>query len=297
MKQSSTAKLKIFSSMFIFGTIGLFVRYLSMPSSVIALARGIIGVIFLSAVLLIKRSGISWAAVRKNLLWLCLSGSALGFNWILLFESYRYTSVAVSTLCYYMAPIFIILCSPFILHEKLSWKKALCVLLSLLGMVCISGVLQGGVPSAGELTGILLGLAAAVLYAAIVMMNKQIHQISAYDKTIMQLGISAILLVPYCLLTGAFTGLNFSGNAIGLLLLVGVVHTGFAYFLYFGAMDHVSGQTAAMISYLDPVIAVLASVLILKEPMDFTEGVGAVLILGAALLSEINLPTRKGSFK
>lgn len=287
MSINNTAKLKMILSMTIFGTIGIFVRHIPLPSSIIALSRGCVGMLFLLAVIWVKKAKLSLPAIRKNALWLVFSGAFLGFNWILLFESYHYTTVATSTLCYYMAPILVILTSPFLLKEPLTTKKILCVLAALLGMVCISGVLQTGIPSPTEGKGILLGLAAAVLYAAIVLMNKQIHDISAYDKTILQLGISAVVLLPYCMLTVSVDTLQFSPTILMMLLLVGILHTGVAYFLYFGSIEHISGQTAAIISYIDPVVAVLASVLILREPILLSEGIGALLILGAALCSEL----------
>lgn len=281
------ARFQMITAMTIFGTIGLFVRWIPLPSSVIALARGCIGMLFLLFVMAVKKTPISWQALRKNLFWLLISGALLGFNWILLFESYRYTSVATGTLCYYMAPILIILASPVVLREKLTVKKVFCVLAALGGMVCISGVLSEGIPSASEGRGILLGLAAAVLYAAIVLCNKQIHQISAYEKTIFQLGISVLAMLPYCVLTVPSDALDFSPRVLFMLLLVGILHTGVTYFLYFGSMEYLSGQSLAVISYIDPVVAVLASVLILQEPMHLTEGFGAVLILGAAVASEL----------
>lgn len=283
----NTAKLRMTVAMFIFGTIGLFVRWIPMPSSVIALARGLIGTIFLLAVIAMKKEPLSRTSIQKNFRWLLISGILLGFNWILLFESYNYTSVAVSTLCYYMAPILIILISPLALQERLTMRKLLCVLASLGGMVCISGILSEGIPSAGELKGILLGLAAAVLYAAIVLCNKHIHEISAYEKTVFQLGVSALTMLPYCLFTVAPEELTFEVGPLMMLLLVGVVHTGITYYLYFGSMEFIPAQSVAVISYVDPVVAVLASVLILCEPMYLTEAVGAVLILGAAAVSEL----------
>ena len=283
----NTAKLRMTAAMFIFGTIGLFVRWIPMPSSVIALARGLIGTIFLLAVIAMKKEPLSRTSIQKNFRWLLISGILLGFNWILLFESYNYTSVAVSTLCYYMAPILIILISPLALQERLTMRKLLCVLASLGGMVCISGILSEGIPSAGELKGILLGLAAAVLYAAIVLCNKHIHEISAYEKTVFQLGVSALTMLPYCLFTVAPEELTFEVGPLMMLLLVGVVHTGITYYLYFGSMEFIAAQSVAVISYVDPVVAVLASVLILCEPMYLTEAVGAVLILGAAAVSEL----------
>lgn len=284
---TQTAKVRFTTAMFIFGTIGLFVRWIPLPSAVIALGRASIGMVFLLAVIAVKKTPISKDTIRRNLPWLLFSGALLGFNWILLFESYRYTSVAVSTLCYYMAPILIILASPFVLRERLTVRKILCVLAALVGMVCISGVLSEGIPESGELKGILLGLAAAVLYAAIVLANKRIHDISAYGKTIFQLGVSALMLLPYCFLTVPAASLNGEPKTLLMLLFVGIVHTGVTYYLYFGAMEFIPAQSVAVISYVDPVVAVLASVLILHEPMALTEGIGAVLILGAAAASEL----------
>lgn len=290
--QDKSSKLKLICAMVIFGTIGLFVRHIPLPSSIIALCRGITGTFFLLVLMLGRKVRLDTAAIGKNLLWLLLSGGALGFNWILLFESYRYTSVAVSTLCYYLAPILVIIASPLVLKEQLTLKKALCIAAALAGMVCLSGVLQTGIPQGSELKGILFGLAAAVLYACIVLINKQFKGISALEKTILQLGISALVLLPYCLLTVETSTLSLTPKTAVLLVLVGVVHTGFAYALYFGALGAIRGQTAAILSYIDPVVAVLASVLLLQEPMLPSEAVGAVLILGAAFLSEVSLPAK-----
>jgi drug/metabolite transporter (DMT)-like permease len=230
---------------------------------------------------------LDWSAIRKNSLWLVLSGAFIGFNWIFLFESYRFTTVATSTLCYYMAPILVILASPFVLREKLTGRKLICVLIALVGMVCISGILQS-IPTAGELKGIVYGLSAAVLYGSVMLLNQKIRDISAFDKTILQLGIAAAVLVPYCLLTVPADTLTLDMKSAALLMVVGVVHTGITYCMYFGSMAYVGGQSVAIISYIDPVVAVLASVLILREPMMLIEGIGALLILGAALGAEIS---------
>lgn len=287
MKQTNAEKLKLVTAMVLFGTIGLFVRYIDLPSSIIALARGVVGMLFLLAVILLRGSKISAEAVKKNLLWLILSGACLGMNWILLFEAYRFTTVATATLCYYLAPIIVIAVSPILLKEKLTLRKVLCTIVALVGMVMVSGVVQNGIPSFAEAKGILFGLGAAVLYAGIMLLNKKIHDISAYDKTVVQLGISAIVLIPYCLLTEDISSLHISPQVLVLLLLVGVVHTGVTYFLYFGSMGHLPAQTVAIVSYVDPVVAVLISIFILGEGMNAFGVIGAVLVLGAALVSEI----------
>ena len=281
----------LISSMLIFGTIGIFRKYIPLPSSVLAMARGWIGMAFLAAVLLLKRQKLDRKAIGRNFPCLLASGIMMGFNWILLFEAYRYTSVATATLCYYMAPIFVVLVSPMLLKERLSRKKLLCVGAALAGMVLVSGVTKAGFRGAEEWTGVLLGLGAAVLYAGVVLLNKFIRELNVYDKTIVQLGAAAVVLLPYTLLTEDFSQITFEPLAVGLLLVVGIVHTGIAYALYFGSLKDLPGQTVALFSYIDPVCAIILSSLLLQEAMGAAEGIGAVLVLCAALVSE--LPERE----
>ena len=284
------ATFKLTLSMVIFGTIGVFRRYITLPSSLVAMTRGLIGMLFLLLVMVLRKRGMNRAAVRRKLGLLCLSGAAIGVNWILLFEAYNYTSVATATLCYYLAPMFVILASPLVVGERLTAKKLICVLAALLGMVFVSGVLESGGGSS-DLKGVLLGLGAAVLYASVVLMNKQLGDVPAYDRTIVQLGSSAAVLLPYVLLTEDMGALTFTPGTIGLLLVVGIVHTGIAYALYFGSLMQLKAQTAAILSYIDPVVAVLLSALVLREHMSLLSGLGAVLVLGAAVVSE--LPSRR----
>lgn len=291
MKDTARAKLNVTLSMFIYGTIGIFVRYIPLPSSVTAMIRGLIGAPFLCLVLFIKREKLSLSIIRKNLPALFILGTMLGTNWILLFEAYRYTTVATATLCYYFAPIILVAASPFVFKEKMTVKKLLCILAALVGMFFVSGVAENGIPSLSEFKGVLLALGAAVLYACIVMLNKKVTGIPPYDRTIMQLAVSALVLLPYNALSGGFAGLSLAPLTLLMLLIVGIVHTGIAYYLYFGSMERLNSQTLAILSYIDPVVAVLLSALLLKEHMSMLHLIGAVLILGAAMVSE--LPERK----
>lgn len=272
-------------AMLIFGTIGIFVRYIPLPSSVIAVGRGIIGTAFLFLFIKGKGIPISWPDIRQNLLLLCLSGAALCGNWTFLFESYRYTSIATATLCYYMAPIIVILVSPIFLKEKLTARKLLCVLTALAGMVLVSGIGQEG--GSANMTGVFFGLCAACCYASIVIFNKKIKPMAAYDKTIVQLGLGALLLMPYVLLTENVAALDASPFSLAMFLVVGIVHTGFAYVFYFGSMQSLKAQTIALFSYLDPIFAILLSAVVLGEPLGITSIIGAVLVLGSTLVSEL----------
>lgn len=284
------AKIQLLSAMGIFGTIGIFVRYIPLSSAMIAFVRGLLGVAFLALVMLLTKQRPDRQAVKKNLLILCISGAAIGFNWILLFESYTHTTVATATVCYYLAPLFLLLASP-LLGEKLTIKKITCISTALVGMIFVSGITDGPIPTLQELQGILFGVGAAILYATVMFLNKKLSPIGAYDKTILQLAAATVVLLPYLLLTQGLTLPAMSTLQWGLLLIVGVIHTGFAYWLYFGSMKSLSAETIALFSYLDPVLAILLSAFLLGEDMTVSGIIGTVLILGSALYSE--LPQKK----
>lgn len=288
-QEKRSAIIKLSLAMLIFGSIGIFRRYIPLSSAWMACVRGIVGTVFLLVVVTASKKRVDKKAVKKNLLPLLISGAAIGVNWILLFEAYRYTTVAVATLCYYMAPVLVILLAPFLLKEKMTVKKTICAAVAVLGMLLVSGIFEGGAVAGGSAKGIFFGLGAAGFYATAMLTNKFMKDISSYDRTILQLGIAAIVVLPYSVVTSGvqeFTVL--SVPQILLLLAVGIIHTGVAYWLYFGSMENLSGQTIAVYSYIDPAFAVVLSIVVLREETGVLGIIGAVLILGSTLFSEWN---------
>lgn len=285
--KENKAVIGLISSMLIFGTIGIFRKFIPLPSGILAMSRGLIGALFLIFTTIITKKGFDTKTIKKNLFLLILSGAMIGFNWILLFEAYNYTSVATATLCYYAAPVFVILASPVFLKEKLTVKKITCIGISLLGMILVSGIFNAGFSGIKELIGVFLGLGAALLYASVIIMNKKIKNLMPYDKTTVQLASAAFVLIPYILLCENISSVKFDVFSLAMLIFVGIVHTGIAYALYFGSMDRISAQTVAIFSYIDPVVAIILSAVILKENIGISGYIGAVLILGAAMINEM----------
>lgn len=276
----------LITSMCIFGTIGIIRRYIDLPSTFIALARAMIGTAFLLILIAVTKKPMNMPQIRKNLVWLILSSAAMGFNWIFLFESYNYTTVTTATLCYYMAPSIMVLASHFLFKEYLTPKKFICVMVALGGMVLVSGVLKSQLPTFAEFKGILFGLSAAFLYATVILLNKKMDIHSAYDKTIFQLGLAGLILLPYTLLTENVMGMEITPLSLVLLLVVGIIHTGVSYAMYFGSIGKLPTQGVALLSYIDPILAIVLSAVILGEPLGFAEILGSVMILGAAFFSE-----------
>ncbi len=286
-EKNGRAYLMLISSMLIFGTIGIFRKYISLSSGMLAFSRGIIGSAFLFAFVRLRGNRLEKLG-GKTLGLLILTGALIGFNWIFLFESYNYTSVATATMCYYMQPTILMILSPLAFREPLTPKKAVCASAAILGMVFVSGVADGKGIRASEFKGIAFGLSAAVLYASVIVLNKKTPVADAYTKTIVQLLTAALVLIPYLLITEDFSAIRISATEALAVAVVGLVHTGFAYAMYFGSMAHLKAQSIAVLSYIDPVSALLLSALILHERLSAFGIVGAVLILGSAFASEMD---------
>ena len=270
------------TAMLIFGTLGLFVRNVPVSSGELALYRAILATGMIGMFLLITRQPVPFAAIKKEVPLLLLSGAAMGFNWILLFEAYRYTTVSAATLSYYFAPVIVTVISPFLFREKLSLRQILCFVMSTVGIVMITatGDLSAG---SNNLVGIAFGLGAAVLYATVILLNKFIRGVAGLHRTFLQFLAAIAVLIPYVAFSGAFSLGALDGMGWLNLLILGLVHTGVAYCLYFPALKDLPGQRAAILSYLDPLVAVLLSVTVLGEGMTTWQAVGGVLILGFTL--------------
>lgn len=294
--EMNRARLMMIVSMTVFGTLGLFVRNIPLPSGELALYRAVLAAILIGVYLLLTKQKLPLTepGVKRELPLLLLSGAAMGINWILLFEAYKYTTVSTATLSYYFAPVIVTAVCPFLFHETLEKKQILCFVMSTVGLVLITVSGSGGGTDGGSnvsggngLTGILFGLGAAAFYASVVLLNKFIRHITGIHRTFLQFLAAIAVLIPYVLLSGGFHLDTLDGIGWGCLLIVGFLHTGVTYCLYFSSLRVLPGQKAAILSYIDPLVAVLVSVLLLREPMTAVQVLGGAMILGFTLWNEI----------
>lgn len=287
MNTTKRARLSIILSMVSFGTLAPFVRNISVSSGELALYRAVLASLLIGSYLLVSRQSIPFRCLGKELYLLLFSGMAMGFNWILLFEAYKFTTVAISTLSYYFAPVIVTLVCPFLFQEKMTKKQLLCFVMSTLGLALVVGITdlgQGG----NDIIGVAFGLGAAVLYATVILLNKFITGVSGIHRTLLQFLAAILVLIPYVTFTGGYhlERLNLAGWIC--LLIVGLVHTGITYCLYFSALRNLPGQEAAILSYVDPLVAVIIGVLVLKEPLSWQQLIGGLLILGFTLWNELD---------
>ena len=271
--------------MFIFGTLGPFVRKIPVASGELALYRAILAAVLIGLFLLVTKQKIPFRAIKKEVPLLLFSGVAMGFNWILLFEAYKYTTVSVATLSYYFAPVIVTAVCPIIFREKLTKKQIICFVMSTLGLVLITGI--GNLSGGRERIGIGFGLGAAVLYATVILLNKFIRKVEGIHRTFLQFLAAILVLIPYVAMTGGVTIGGMDGIGWINLLIVGLVHTGITYCLYFSSLKELPGQKAAILSYIDPLVAVVISVTVLGEAMALPQLIGGALILGFTLWNEI----------
>lgn len=292
MREFKSPKLLLIISMIVFGTIGLFRRYIALSSGEIALYRAALAIILIGLFLLITKQKIDFKAIKKDIPLLLLSGMAMGINWILLFEAYNYTSVSVATLSYYFAPVIVLIVSPLLFKEKLTIKQIVCFVMSTVGLVLLTGV--GDFNNSGsDFKGILLGLAAAVFYATVILLNKYIKGVSGINRTFLQFISSIFVLLPYVLLTDGINVLSLNGKGWLFLLIVGFIHTGVCYCMYFSAVKELKGQELSILSYIDPLVAVIVSLVFLSEDMSVLQIIGGILIIGFSIWNEIKINTKK----
>ncbi len=284
MNKSVLTKGSFVLSMTVFGTIGVLVRFIGLSSSEIALYRAVMAAVLVGGYLLISGQKISVKNLKGNLLLLLISGGAMGINWVLLFEAYKYTTVSTATLSYYFAPVIVTVLSPIVFREKMTVKAWICFGASTLGLVLITGVGDGAV----NIKGILFGLSAAVFYATVMILNKFITGVGGIVRTFMQFVASLAVLIPYVIFDGGFHLGEIDSTGAICLITVGILHTGIAYCLYFSSLGELRGQEVAILSYVDPLVAVIISVAVLGEPLTLPQIVGGVLILGFTLWNELS---------
>ena len=286
MNKSNRSAMLLIVSMAIFGTLGPFVRNISASSGELALYRAIIAAILVGIFLIITKQKLNFSHIKKEFPLLLISGMAMGINWILLFEAYKYTTVSVATLSYYFAPVIVTLICPFLFKEKLGSKQIICFIMSTIGLVLIIGIGDAG-KGAKDIIGILFGLGAAVFYASVILLNKFIKKVEGLHRTLMQFIAAIIILVPYVAFTSGVTLGTMNSTGWVCLLVVGIIHTGITYCMYFTAIKDLPGQKTAILSYIDPLVAVVISVAVLGETITLPQIIGGVLILGFTLWNEL----------
>lgn len=278
------SNLKMILGMTIFGSIGIFVHKIGLPPAIIASIRAIVGAAFLAIILGFYSNRANLSDVKKNIIPIAISGTALGFNWIFLFQAYQQTTIPIATVCYNLAPVFVLVLSPVLLREKVTLVSVACTLGALAGAILLSGVTSG---DALNVTGVTYAVIAAILYAVIMLTNKKISGISSLDNAFYQMAVASVVTIAYSVFTVDMSTVTFGGNIGWMLLVLGILHTAIAYALVFSASKRMAAQAWGILSYLEPATAIILAFFLLKQPITAIEALGAVMVFGFALINAL----------
>jgi len=279
------AYVKYVISLLIFGSNGVVASYILLSSSQIVLARTVIGSLFLGLVFMLGRQRPDFEQIKKQWRYLLGSGISLGLSWVFVYEAYRLIGVSTATLSYYCGPVIVLAVAPFIFQEKMTVSKLTGISLVVLGMVLVNGA---DFLTEGMSWGLLCGLMAALFYAAMIIANKKIAQLTGLEITLVSLVTASAVVAPYALLLHRGTqAVALAGPNLIPILIIGVVNTGIACYLYFAAVHELPAQSVAMCSYIEPLSALVFSALMLNEHLTMVQILGATFILGGAVFSEL----------
>lgn len=277
-------RLQVIGNMVLFGTIPLVVVGLNLSSPAIIQWRTLIGSIFLFLLATITKKPVGWDGIRKTWLPLTCSGICLGLNWITIFESYQTISVGITIVICYSAPILVFLLSPLLFRTHTTRAEVIGIIATVLGMVLMNLTSQVDGMTGGSL---LFPCLAALCYAGVLISGRYITGVSGRDSTLVQMVISFLIATLYSVLRmGELTQIPTSMGWV-ILVVLGILHTGLGYTLFFHLISKVPAQEFALLSYVEPASALLLAGIVLKEQMTPAQLLGAALIFGGVIYAQI----------
>ena len=284
MRSKTLSYLMVILAMLIWGSLARCVKNVGYTSAEIVLGRIIFGLAFLLVIYAVSKKKSGKAAIRKFLPRLLLTGAAMGFNWVALFESYRWVDVSIATLCYYVSPVMVMIGSLLFYRERLSAARIAGTVAAVAGMFIVTGAVMGG---ADPLRGVILGLISAVLYASVTLVNKAVRGLTGLEVTLVQLMGALAVILPYVLITHEGPWRAPQLGELASIMTLGLVHTGVALYLYFCSIPQLPVQSVALLSYIDPLSALGFAALFLGDRLSGMQWIGAALILGGAIVGEV----------
>ena len=273
--------LKYILGLLLFGSNGIVASYIDLSSYEIVLLRTLIGSLLLIAIFFLKKEQLTFFKHKKQFLFLFVSGAAMGTSWIFLYEAYSQIGVSISSLLYYCGPVIVMALSPLLFKEKMTVSKVVAFVAVLCGVFLINGSALGE----GNTFGIVCGIMSAVMYAFMVIFNKKAENITGLENAMMQLFISFLTVAVFVGIKQGYT-IHIDSSDIAPVFILGLLNTGIGCYLYFSSVGKLPVQTVAICGYLEPLSAVIFSVIILNEHMLLQQIIGAVLIIGGAVFVE-----------
>lgn len=274
--------IKYLFALLLFGSNGIVASNINLSSYEIVFLRTLIGSLLLISLFFISKQKTTFMKNKKDLIFIFLSGIAMGVSWVFLYEAYAQIGVSIASLVYYCGPVIVMVLSPLVFNEKLKAEKLLSFIIVLIGILLVNGKTAGDSLNGW---GIVCGIMSALMYSVMVIFNKKSVKVTGLENSMIQLTVSFLTVAVF---VGIKTGYNLqiSNNDWIWIIILGLLNTGIGCYLYFSSIGYLSVQTVAVCGYLEPLSAVIFAVILLKEKMSLIQIIGALLIIGGAIFGE-----------
>lgn len=274
--------IKYILALLIFGSNGIITSLIDLNSYEIVLLRTLIGSLILIFLFFIKKGQLTFFKHKKQFTFLCISGIAMGASWMFLYEAYQIIGVSIASLLYYCSPVFVMVLAPLLFKEKLTIIKITSFLTVLCGIFLVNG---SSFQNDGNSQGMFCGFMSALMYALMVIFNKKAKNITGLENAMLQLFISFLTVAGFVGFQQGYA-IQIAPSDILPIFILGFVNTGLGCYFYFSSIGSLPVQTVAICGYLEPLSAVLFSVVLLREKMLPVQIAGAIFILGGAAFGE-----------
>lgn len=276
-------RIKLVIIMIIWGSLGVFTKSIPLSALSLAFLRALIALPVLFVIMKMKKTEkVKWPLLKPYL----ISGVLLGFGWLTLFYGFKHTSISSAVMIYNMCPIYVMIAAPLVLKESISKIQIAVIFVSFLGLSLIVG--QNLLEGYGSM-GLVLSAISGMIYATIVLINRSIEaRVDNQTATFVQIFTAMLVLLPFVLMDGDILKVvSLNAMAGTYTILLGVLHTGVAYTMFFSLYTHMKSVEIVSYSYLEPLFGILFSVIFVGETLTFPQIIGGILILGSAYIGEM----------
>ncbi len=281
MKQK--AFFKYIFALLLFGSNGIIASFIELGSLHIVFLRTFIGSLLLITLFFISGGKLSFYKYKRHFIFLIISGMAMGASWMFLYEAYARIGVSIASLLYYCGPVIVMALSPLLFKERLAPAKVFGFCTVLIGILMINGNIF---EYRSDVRGIVYGLLSAVMYAFMVICNKKAKNIVGLENSVLQLTIAFLTVALFIVIKQEYI-IQISKTSMLPILILGILNTGIGCYFYFSSIGKIPVQTVAICGYLEPLSAVLFALLLLHEKMTPPQIIGAICIIGGAMISEL----------
>lgn len=270
-------------ALLLFGSNGIVASYINLNSYEIVFLRTLLGSVTLIIVFFATKRKLTFFKYKCQSAFLTISGIAMGASWIFLYDAYDKIGVSIASLLYYCGPIIVMALSPVVFRERLTKPKVISFFAVLAGIFLVNGTVFN---ENKNVWGIFCGLMSAVCYSFMVIFNKKAKDITGLENSMIQLFISFLTVAVFVGIKQGY-GIDVDRASVLPVLVLGLLNTGLGCYLYFSSIGRLPVQTVAICGYLEPLSAVIFSMIFLNEIMLPMQLIGAVLIIGGAIYGEL----------